>query len=562
MQSKRVRILLRVSSNQQLEADGDLSVQRQLVTEYVTSHSDWVLDNKEYFEGSNSGYKNAVSDRDILQEVYKDAEAKAFDILVVYKDDRLGRRMWEIGGYVMSLKSLGVDIYTVKDGCISPESDDIMGQMVLALRYGNAQKSSSDTGQRVKDTAQKLVQKGKFMGGSAPYGYCLKYSNEISKHGRALKHLVIVPERAEAVKYIYHLSFDKEYGSVKIAKALNEDEKYKSLAPNDVWKAGTITSILTNPIYAGHTAYKRRERTNGKYRRLDSEEWVLSVEANDNITIIDENTWNKVQEERKKRGDKYTKKIENKDVTVIRRNDGMLALVDVLHCGYCGRKMVNGSRYNYWTIKATGERRTKQIPIYKCQNAWQGVPHNQTKQHRADKIEPIIFEALLKYIERMQRNENVFEQIQMNQNTEKKSLEKMIAKEKQELAKIQQKIDVMESNVPNAMLGEYLLSLEELVAIINNHKEQLKTQQDVIRQKEADLNSISVNVDEWQELRQQIPTWQEVFMNADTATKRVLVGKLIERIDITKDDIVIRFKININDFFQQPRISVDSGVPE
>ena len=169
MQRKRVRILLRVSSNQQLEADGDLSVQRQLVTEYVASHSEWVLDSKEYFEGSNSGYKNAVSDRDILGEVYKDAEAKEFDILVVYKDDRLGRRMWEIGGYVMSLKSLGVDIYTVKDGCISPESDDIMGQMVLALRYGNAQKSSSDTGQRVKDTAQKLVQKGKFMGGSAPF---------------------------------------------------------------------------------------------------------------------------------------------------------------------------------------------------------------------------------------------------------------------------------------------------------------------------------------------------------------------------------------------------------
>ena len=29
---------------------------------------------------------------------------------------------------------------------------------------------------------------------------------------------------------------------------------------------------------------------------------------------------------------------------------------------------------------------------------------------------------------------------------------------------------------------------------------------------------------------------------------------------ITKDDIVIRFKININDFFQQPRISDGFGV--
>ena len=117
---KRVRILLRVSSNQQLEADGDLSVQRQLVTEYVNQHEEWVLDGAEYFEGSNSGYKNAVQDRDVLQQALQDAEKRKYDILVAYKDDRIGRRMWEIGGYVMQLKSFGVDIYTVKDGCISP----------------------------------------------------------------------------------------------------------------------------------------------------------------------------------------------------------------------------------------------------------------------------------------------------------------------------------------------------------------------------------------------------------------------------------------------------------
>ena len=57
---KRVRILLRVSSNQQLDADGDLSVQRQIVQEYVAKHENWKLDTKEYFEGSNSGYKNSV----------------------------------------------------------------------------------------------------------------------------------------------------------------------------------------------------------------------------------------------------------------------------------------------------------------------------------------------------------------------------------------------------------------------------------------------------------------------------------------------------------------------
>ena len=98
---KKARMLLRVSSNQQLEADGDLSVQRNLVLEYIHKHEDWELDDKEYFEGSKSGYKTAVSERDTLQEALEDARNGEYDILVAYKDDRIGRRMWEIGAYVI-----------------------------------------------------------------------------------------------------------------------------------------------------------------------------------------------------------------------------------------------------------------------------------------------------------------------------------------------------------------------------------------------------------------------------------------------------------------------------
>ena len=559
---KKVRILLRVSSNQQLEADGDLGVQRQLVKEYVAKQADWVLDDKEYFEGSNSGYKNTVAERNVLQDALQDAERKEYDILVAYKDDRIGRRMWEIGAYVMALKSYGTDIYTVKDGCISPETDDIMGQMMLALRYGNAQKSSSDTGMRVKDTAQKLVQKGKFMGGAAPYGYRLELSGEISKHGRALKHLVIIPEYAEVVKYIYDLSLKKEYGSTKIAKALNEHDKYKNLAPKDSWKSGTITSILTNPIYAGHTAYKRRERVNGKYHRLNSEDWITSFEANENIMIIDGDTWDRVQEKRKQRGDKYIKTLEHKNVKVIRRNDGMLALIDVLYCGYCGRKMTNGSKYNYWTIKGTNEKRTSKIAIYKCQDAWQGVPHDKTKQIRADKIEPIVFNAIAQYIGKLQENENIFQQIENNQEKEKKSKEKELKKEKESLEKIQKKIMIMEEHIPDAMTGEYPLSLQELVTIIKKHKEQLQEQQKLVSEKEAEWKAASVSVNDWEDIKSKLPSWQDIFLNADTATKRVLVNKLIERIDVKKDEIIVRFKVNLNDFFVQPRTSDGFGVPQ
>lgn len=84
----RVRILLRVSSRRQLEADGDLDIQRRIILEYIDTHPDWLLDSKEYFEGGISGYKNSVEERDVLQEAYRDAENREYDILVLYKDDR------------------------------------------------------------------------------------------------------------------------------------------------------------------------------------------------------------------------------------------------------------------------------------------------------------------------------------------------------------------------------------------------------------------------------------------------------------------------------------------
>lgn len=561
MQQKRiVRMLLRVSSNQQLEADGDLSVQRRIVTDYIAQHSDWILDDKEYFEGSKSGYKTAVSDRDMLQAAMEDAKKKEYDILVAYKDDRIGRRMWEIGAYFMTLKNYGVDIYTVKDGCISPEGDDIMGQMMLALRFGNAQKSSSDTGMRVKDTAQKLVQQGRFMGGTAPYGYELVLSGELSKHGRALHRLKIIPEQAEVVRYIYDLSLNREFGSFKIARLLNESKYYKSMAPNDVWKSSTITTILTNPVYAGHIAYKRRERINGKYHRLDSSDWMKSSETDEELQIIDSDTWNRAQEKRKVRADKYIRTLEQKGIAVMRRNDGMLSLIDVIYCGYCGKKLTNGTKYSYWTVKDTGERRANKIPMYCCQSARIGIPHNKISQFRADKVENIVYASILEYIQNLQEKEDIFEVIEKSQNQKRKALESGIRKLEKELKKTVEGITAMEAYIPEAISGTYPLSIEELASAIRRQREKAEEQKRLLKEKKSSIREATLTAEEWIQLKSEIPTWQQVFQKADKATQRVLVNKLIDRIDVTDEQIVIRFKLNLNDFL--PRISGDSGVPE
>lgn len=540
---KRVRMLLRVSSNQQLEADGDLSVQRQLVKEYVEKQADWVLDTKEYFEGSTSAYKNAVTDRDILQEALNDARKREYDILVTYKDDRIGRRMWEIGAYVMTLKSNGVDIYTVKDGCISPENDDIMGQMVLALRYGNAQKSSSDTGMRVKDTAQKLVQKGKFMGGKAPYGYELVLSGEISKHGRALHKLQIIPGQAQVVQYIYNLSLHREYGSAKIAKHLNEDARFCLLAPNDIWKSATITSILTNPIYAGYTAYKRREHRNGKYHRLDSAEWIKAEIPNRDIQIIDKDTWDKTQKRRMCRSAKYAGSAAHENVRFAAKKEGMLSLIDVIHCGYCGRKLTNGTKYSYWTVKATGEKRACKIPIYRCPAAQEGMPHDKINRFRADRTERIVFACIGSYINALQIKEEMIKEMECHNDIEAKEVRDEIERLRKELEKTVCGIEVMQNHIPEAISGDYPLHVEELASAIQKQREKEALLKRLIYEKEKSLEEAEGFYDEWEKNEKEIPTPEQLFKEADRHTQRVFVNRLIERIDITGEQIKIRFRV-------------------
>ena len=117
----------------------------------------------------------------------------------------------------------------------------------------------------------------------------------------------------------------------------------------------------------------------------------------------------------------------------------------------------------------------------------------------------------------------------------------------------------MESKIPDAISGDYPLSLEDLVSIIKKHKAQARQQQEIITEKEIDLKNDSVSIREWEELKNKIPTWQDVFLNADVSTKRVLVNKLVERIDVKKTEVIIRFKINLNDFIPQPRKCGDSG---
>lgn len=557
---KRVRMLLRVSSNQQLEADGDLSIQRDIVMEYIKKHDDWILDSKEYFEGSKSGYKKAVKKRDILLDALMDAQRKEYDILVVYKDDRVGRRMWEIGAYIMQLKSFNVDIYTVKDGCISPAMDDAMGQMILALRYANAQKSSSDTAQRVKDTAIELVKRGKYAGGSVPYGYRLVESGEISKKGRILHKFEIDEEKAEIVKTIYDYAYFQMLGPYQIARLLNADTQLKTKAPSgDFWRSETVARILKNPVYYGTVVYNRRTSIgDGRTKVVNNSEWVYSDEINEDLKIIDRRIWNGIQERREVRA-KQQKEAMKLHETALKKNTGTLPLIDVIHCGYCKHKLTNGTKYSYWTAK-DGEKRCKRNRRYQCKH--NALHPDKVSSYDAEDIEDEVFSAVCDYLEQLTKRmkQGILDEIVKNNISERVELERQIATINKKIEKIEKDIGIMKDHIPEAMAGTYPLSIEVIAETIDRFNNNLDDQKNILTEYLSEQKKLSIEEKDFNQFYEAIPPWIDTLKNNDLKTQRVVVDTLIDKIFITEEDIAIKFKATIDQDGDSENFNYDSEV--
>lgn len=110
-----------------------------------------------------------------------------------------------------------------------------------------ARKFLNYTKTKMTNGRKQSVKEGKFVGRVAPFGYNkVKIQNE--------KGYTLEPnEDAETVKMIYDMYLNKDIGSLKIARYLNENG-YK--APDGgVWQEGIVRQILKRKTYAGYVTY-------------------------------------------------------------------------------------------------------------------------------------------------------------------------------------------------------------------------------------------------------------------------------------------------------------------
>lgn len=542
--SKRVRTLLRVSSRQQLH-DDDIPVQRAEAQQYIEKQPGWVFD-KEYIEKAVSAYKNSVEEREILMEILQDAKKQEFDILLTYMSDRIGRKE-EYSTYVATLNTLGIEVWTIKDGQLKTEEH--IDKLLNFIRFWQNEGESKKTSARVKDAQQEMVKAGKFVGGKAPFGYRLVPSGEISNHGRLLKRLEIVEADAAVVKKIYSYAIHQGMGYERIARALNEE----GIPPisTDRWKGSTIASILKNPVYMGYFAVNRRVN-HGSFTRLDRADWIYSRHPNPDIIIISEEDWNRAQEireERKKRlqasrQENLTGQTGHYQTPFSTK--GELALIGIVYCGYCGKPLKNGSYCNKWTVKSTGERKVSFTGRYRCPSKCK-----ERSVYSGKILESVVFQVVEAYLENL-NGIDVAEELRKKQKQHRAGIEKQLQAVGREIRTIELDMETLENKIPEAIRGDCCFSAERLSQLLKEKEESVRQK----REEEKYIKERLQNTTAWDNKMEECfavqPDWRQEFRSADRETKRMLLSSMIDRIEVRDCTIKIKFRLRKEEFTGSP----------
>lgn len=528
MEKKRVATLYRVSTKGQLDGD-DIPLQQRACKDFIDKHEGWELV-EEYKEKGVSGFKLAISDRVVLNDIKKDAKLGKFDILLVFLFDRLGRREFEVPVLFQWFNEQGIELWSVKEG--QQKLDDHVDSLNVFLRSWLSSGESKKTSVRVDAKHSQMVEDGIYRGGTVPYGYKTVNSGVLNKKGKDLLKVVIDEEKAEIVKMMYDLVLEEGYGQNRIAGVLNT-KGYPSKTGKK-WSSAAVNNVLRNPMYKGYMTYNR-----GKKNEVSSKEKLVD------LVIIDEEKWNKVQKIREMRSPENVKK--NDEDSIIITTKGRLLLVGLIKCGHCGSPLT--TTYNKKSyVRKDGTKRVSSLAKYRCSGkAQKKADCDGQTVYASKKIEGIVLDELFDYLQQLNKidlTKEIQKLKKQNTNNEVKALRNL----EKELENANNQLLKLNEEVIKSVMGESAFKPEILNNLIEKKEVEIGELKVLVVEAKQELDSKKVELHEVEELKANIPIWRKVFENASTEKKKMMLATVIERVVVYKDNVEITFKININQF--------------
>ncbi len=250
----RAALYLRVSTDEQAkEGHYGLEVQEERGRSFCESQ-EYVLEETHIYQDDISGGL-PVEKRPKLKELFESAQRKEFDVVVVYKTDRLARNLRILVNAIHDLEKIGIAFRSVTEPFDTSTS---FGRANLNLFGTFAEFEKEMIRERTMNGKLKAAKAGKWATGIPPYGY---------KVDKKTRKLVLIPEEAKVVQQIYKWLVDEKLPLREIERRMNRmkipppySTKIKVRTTYNYWYARTIGRIATNQVYTGHFVYRKYRR--------------------------------------------------------------------------------------------------------------------------------------------------------------------------------------------------------------------------------------------------------------------------------------------------------------
>lgn len=270
----------------------------------------------------------SLRNRMAFNQMILDAKQKKFDVIYVEDGSRFSRSTEDALKVIKDLRELGIGVYFRKEGITSL---DVQSDMILTFMFAFYTNENQIKSERMKWAIHRMHINGKW-NGAAPFGFDVE---------KGKSKLVVNIEEAKIVKLIYDLFLDEGYGTGKIVRYLNSNGiKTKK---GKLWSQKQVSDILDNKLYNGEQRQHTVESvdiTRHLQRQVpENEHIVVQIEK-----IIDDDTFNLVQLERKKRNEEFSKG---------NGHSNKYLLSTLLYCSHCGGTFKRKKRHSYRRLDGT-----------------------------------------------------------------------------------------------------------------------------------------------------------------------------------------------------------------
>ena len=386
---KKVAIYARVSTTEQAEEGYSIDEQIRVLKEFCEKEGYVVYD--EYVDRGISG-KN-ITGRPAIKRLLADAEQKKFDIVLVWKMNRLARKSLDLMNIVEQLNSKNIAFrsYTEKY-----ETETPTGKLHFQMMAAIAEYERNNIAENVKMGMIARAKDGQWNGGQV-MGYDVVEKDSENKK-RKQTGLQIKEQEAKIIRLIFKM-YTTGHGYKAIANKINQDG-YRT-KKNKTFSLNAIKTIVTNPVYAGYIRYNVRRDWNEKRRNNINPNPIIV--KGEHPSIISEETWKIAQKVYKERSCKPN-----------RIHEGVFPLTGIMRCPQCGAGMVIGRTTNR---TKSGEKRV--LEYYVC-GAWKNkgtvaCRSNAVRTEYAD-------DYVLNKLEALMKSEHLTKKLVDNINTKQQSL--------------------------------------------------------------------------------------------------------------------------------------------